>query len=238
VPVLKKYLLKQFKLLAIALFTLAIAFQVFTSNAIALEVYDIPELPVGDRTWLQDMAKVLSSSTEGAVKSKIDELAEKTDFQVRLLTVKRIDFGQPTQEFTDLVFDKWFTTPESKANQAVIVFATDDHRTAISTGDRVKAVLPNAISASIADETMLFPAKKSNYNQAAIDGINRLAAVLTGEPDPGPPKIAEEILPQSGSNFKTAKETDGAGSTIVVVGLLIAATVIPMVTYFWFQNQS
>jgi uncharacterized protein len=236
--VLKEYLLKQFKLLAIALFTLAIAFQVFTTNAIAVEVYDIPELPTGDRTWIQDMAKVLSSSTEGAVETKIDEIAKKTDFQVRLLTVRRIDFGQPTQEFTDLVFDKWFTTPESKADRVLIVFATEDHRTAIATGNRVKSVVPDAIATSIANETMLFPAQRSNYNQAAIDGINRLAAVLAGEPDPGPPKVAEVALPQSGSNFKTAEETDGSSSTIVVVGLLIAATVIPMVTYFWFQNQS
>ncbi|WP_019498793.1 photosystem II repair protein Psb32 [Pseudanabaena sp. PCC 6802] len=235
---LKKFLLNQFKRLAIALFTLAIAFQVFTATAIAVEVYDIPELPIGDRTWVQDMAKVLSSTTEGAVRDKIDELAEKTDFQVRFLTVRRIDFGQPTQEFTDLVFDKWFATPESKTNQALIVFATEDHRTAIATGERVKAALSDAIAASITDETMLFPAKKSNYNQAAIDGINRLAAILTGEPDPGPPKVVEVDLPQSSSNFKTAEETDGSSSTIVVIGLLIAATVIPMVTYFWFQNQS
>lgn len=237
-PVLKNFLLNQFKRLSIALFTLAIAFQVFTTSAIAVEVYDIPELPIGDRTWVQDMAGVLSSSTEGAVKSKVDEVVGKTDIQVRFLTVRRIDFGQPTQEFTSQVFDKWFTTPESKANQALIVFATEDHRTAIATGEGVKSVLSDAIATSIADETMLFPARKSNYNQAAIDGINRLAAVLTGDPDPGAPKVAEVALPQSGSNFKTAEETDGSGSTVVVIGLLIAATVIPMVTYFWFQNQS
>lgn len=70
------------------------------------------------------------------------------------------------------------------------------------------------------------------------DGINRLVAVLSGETDPGPPKVVEVALPQSGRNFKTAEETDGTSSTIVVVGLLIAATIIPMVTYFWFQNQS
>jgi uncharacterized protein len=236
--VLKNFFLNQFKRLAIALLILLISIQVFTTSAIAAEVYDIPELPTGDRTWVRDMANVLSSTTEGAIKAKVDELTQKTNIEVRFLTVWRIDFGQPTQEFTDLVFDKWFATPEAKSNQALVVFATEDHRTAIALGDKVKSMLPEAIATSIATETMLFPAQKSNYNQAAIDGINRLSAVLTGETDPGAPKVAEVALPQSDSNFKTAEETDSTSSTIVVIGLLIAATVIPMVTYFWFQNQS
>lgn len=244
---LKNFLLNQFKRLAIASFILLISIQVisipifttgFTAAAIAAEVYDIPELPAGDHTWIRDMASVLSSSTEGIVKAKLEELAQKTGDQVRVLTVRRIDFGQPTQEFADQVFDKWFKTPEEKATQTLLLVATEDHRTAIVTGDKVKLVLPDAIATSVVAETMLYPAKKSNYNQAVTDGINRLFAVLSGETDPGPPKVIEVALPQSGSNFKTAKETDGTSSTIIVIGLLIAATVIPMVTYFWFQNQS
>lgn len=244
---LKKNLLIQFKRLAIASFTLLLSIQVisipifataFTPLAIAAEVYDIPELPSGDRTWIRDMASVLSSSTEGAIESKLEELAQKTGDQVRVLTVRRIDFGQPTQEFADQVFEKWFKTPEEKATQTLLLVATEDHRTAIVTGDKVKLILPDAISTSVVSETMLYPAQKSNYNQAVTDGIARLFAVISGESDPGPPKAVEVALPQSSRNFKTAEETDGSSSTIIVIGLLIAATVIPMVTYFWFQNQS
>lgn len=161
---LKKILLNQLKRLAIASFILLIAIQViilpiFTNTAIAAEVYDIPELPAGDRTWIRDMASVLSSSTEGTIKAKLDELAEKTGTQVRVLTVRRIDFGQPTQEFADQVFDKWFKTPEEKSTQTLLLVATEDHRTAIVTGDKVKLVLPDAISTSVVSETMLYPAQ-------------------------------------------------------------------------------
>jgi uncharacterized protein len=247
VPVLKEFFLKQFKRLALGSLTILILVQIFTipifttaftAAAIAAEVYDIPELPAGDRTWIRDMASVLSSSTEGSIKAKLEELAQKTGDQVRVLTVRRIDFGQPTQEFADQVFAKWFKTSEEKATQTLLLVATEDHRTAIVTGEKVKLVLPDAIATSVVSETMLYPAQKSNYNQAVTDGINRLVTVLSGETDPGPPKLVEVALPQSGSNFKTAEETDGTSSTVIVIGLLIAATVIPMVTYFWFQNQS
>ena len=38
--------------------------------------------------------------------------------------------------------------------------------------------------------------------------------------------------------FKKAEETDQGNATVIVVVLLVLATVIPMVTYFWYQGFS
>jgi uncharacterized protein len=57
-----------------------------------------------------------------------------------------------------------------------------------------------------------------------------LAAVLSGEPDPGPPIVENKISAES--TFTKAEDTDRGSATILVVVLLILATVIPMLTYF------
>lgn len=216
--------------------TLLLVCHLFTPAAIASDASDIPDLVAGDQPWIMDLAGVLSSSTEGVITKKLEKLEADTGNQVKFLTVQRIDLGQPTDEFASELFDKWFKTAAEKANQVLIVMATEDHRTAIKVGERVKSSLPSDIAASIADQTILFPTQKSNYNQAVIDGANRLTAVLSGLPDPGAPVIPTSI--ESESTFTPAEKTDPVSSTLVVVGLLILATVIPMVTYFWLQRSS
>ncbi|AFY73202.1 beta-propeller domain-containing protein, methanol dehydrogenase [Synechococcus sp. PCC 7502] len=236
---LKRDLLKRDKLilqkLVLAIVSLILVFQIFTTGAIASEVADLPDLTPDDRTWVIDFAKVISSSTESTTSEALEKLATETGNQVRFVTIQRIDFGQPASEFVSELFDKWFITPEQRAKQTLVLLATEDHRVAIKTGAEVDQILPKEIAASIASETMLFPSQKSNYNQAVTDGMNRLVAVLSGLADPGAPVIvAETDLSIKPSEIKT----EPVSASLVVGGFLIAATVIPMVTYYWFQNQS
>ncbi|MEL7244160.1 MAG: YgcG family protein, partial [Cyanobacteria bacterium J06573_2] len=72
--------------------------------------------------------------------------------------------------------------------------------------------------------------KGNKYNQAFLDAQERLTTVLSGQPDPGPPEVTDEV--QVEGTFTKAEETDQGNATIWVVGLLIAATVIPMATYY------
>lgn len=105
------------------------------NSALALTVEDVPplsEVENGKVLFVLDDAEVLSNSTEATLTKELQQLAQDKHIQVRVLTVKRIEFGQPAQEFVDQVFDKWFPTPEAKANQALLLVAVEDHRTAIA----------------------------------------------------------------------------------------------------------
>lgn len=219
---------------------LVIACWFFSGNsALALTVDDIPvlsEIENGTVLRVLDDAEVLSNSTETTVNKELERLAQEKDIQVRILAIKRIDYGQPAQEFVQQVFDKWFPTSEAKANQALILVAVEDHRTAIALGDGVTNVVPNDIMHSIVSTNMLYPVQKANYNQAVLDGTNRLLAVALGNPDPGEPVVVQESAETR--NYAKAEETDANSSTLIVIVLLVLATVIPMVTYYWFQNQS
>ncbi len=229
----RKYLQPLAAAIAIAL----IASQMAVLPALATGVYEMPVLSAGDRTWVFDKGDVLSRSSESNISSVLDNLENKTGKQVRFVTIHRLDYGETTATFTDQLFEQWFPTKEDQTNQILLVLDTVTNTAAIRTGEGVKSLLTDEIAQSVAGETVQVPLREGNkYNEAFAAASTRIATVLSGEPDPGPPEVVDNI--QVEGTFKKAEETDQGNATVVVVVLLVLATVIPMVTYFWYQGFS
>ncbi len=223
----RKYL--QRLILSLALIILATQLVAFPANATG--VYQMPQLSAGDRTWIIDQADVLSLVNKGKISSALEKLAQETGNEVRFVTIRRLDYGETPASFAKALFEKWFPTKEAQANQILLAIDTLSNGTAIVTGDRVKSQMSDAIANSVANETVVAPLRQGEkYNQAFLDARDRLVAVLSGQSDPGAPQLAENIAVER--TFKSAEETDSNNATIWVVGLLLAATIIPMVTYY------
>ena len=200
----------------------------------ATSVFDLPNLAPGESNWLHDEASVLSRLTRSNLSGALDSLAKKTGNQVHLVTIHRLDYGETVETFAQQLFERWFSTPEAQASQTLLVLDNVTNTVAIRTGDAVKSLLTDDIATSVAQETLMAPLREGDrYNQALMDASDRLVTVLSGEADPGPPVVASTI--QTEGTFATPEETAGSNATIWVIGLLIAATVIPMATYFLYQ---
>ncbi|OCQ96639.1 beta-propeller domain-containing protein, methanol dehydrogenase [Oscillatoriales cyanobacterium USR001] len=226
-----KYL--QRLMLAIALMVLTT--QMLASPAEATGVYEIPNLSAGDRTWVIDRGEILSPMTENNINSVFDNLEKQTGQQVRFVTIHRFDYGETADSFAKELFEKWFPTPETQANQTLLILDTVTNTSAIYAGEGVKSLLTDDIAQSIINETLQVPLRQGNkYNEGFLSASDRLAAVISGKPDPGPTQVAENV--QVEGTFKKAEETDVGNATLIVVVLLVLATVIPMVTYFWYQG--
>jgi uncharacterized protein len=229
--------LEHLLLLSLAIVTISIGTFVLPAQATA--VYEVPAVSAGVPSWVIDKADVLSLSTKGAVKGTLAQLAKQTGKEVRFVTIHRLDYGDTVQTFTDKLFKKWFATDAEQANQTLIVLDNVTNTIGIHTGAEVKSTLTDAIATSITTETMQAPLRSGNkYNQAFVDGADRLAAVLSGQADPGPPVIIS--TPEVGRTYLKAEETEANRTNflVIVIGLLIIATVIPMATWWWYQNQS
>lgn len=215
---------------------------VFVSGLVATPanatgVYQMPKVNAGEPTWVIDQAEVLSRLSEGKLSKSLADLAEKTDNEVRFVTVRRLDYGETVDSFAKALFKKWYPTPEDQANQTLLLIDTVTNNTAIVTGQDVKSIMPDDIAESVASETMTAPLRNGNkYNKSFLEASDRLVAVLSGQPDPGPPVIEETV--QVEGTFTRAEETDTKNSTIWVVVLLVVATVVPMATYFFYQGFS
>ncbi len=217
---------------AIAAIALAIVLTLshMPSAQAATAAGDLPVLSAGDATWVVDEAQVLSRSTEGSLSRQLSELADATDSEVRLVTVRRLAYDDTIDSFAARLFERWFPTPDAQANQVLLVLDTLTNDSAIRTGEAVAANLTEAIADSVAQETLMFPIRQDGkYNQAFLDASDRLATVLAGQPDPGAPEVAKINID---ATFASAEETDSKSAGLWVIVLLVVATVIPMATYF------
>ena len=223
----KKFL----KRLLVPLLSLLLVTGLVAAPASATGVYDLPNLSAGS-TWVVDQADVISLANEGKLSNALKKLAQQTGNEVKMVAIRRLDYGETIDTFADKLFAKWFPTPEEQANQTLLVIDTLTNNSAIRTGEAVKKIVTDEIAESVASETVQVPLREgSKYNQAFLDASDRLVAVLSGQPDPGPPTVKEVNIE---GTFATAEETNDRSATIWVIGFLIVATIIPMVTYFWY----
>lgn len=223
--------------LILQLLLLVLVSGLVAAPANATGVYQMPNVRSGEPTWVIDKAEVLSRLNEGRLSNALDKLANATSNEVRIVTIRRLDYGETTESFTNALFEKWYPTPAAQAHQTLLILDTLTNNTAIRTGAAVKSSLPDDVANSVITETMYVPLRDGNkYNQAFLDASDRLVAVLSGQPDPGPPDLTQVV--QVEGTFKSAEETDTKNSTVWVIALLIAATVIPMATYFFYQGFS
>lgn len=198
----------------------------------AIGVYQMPVVKAGEATWILDQADVISRLNEGKLSSQLSQLAEETGNEVRLVTIRRLDYGETIGSFTEDLFAQWFPTPEEQSHQVLLVLDVVTNNSAIRTGEGTKDWLSDEMAESVSSETVQVPLRSGDrYNRAFLAASDRLTAILSGNEDPGPPLVEDTI--QAESTFASAEETKESNATVWVIVLLILATVIPMVTYFW-----
>jgi uncharacterized protein len=204
---------------------------IWTAPAYATSLYEVPS--VSNDTHIVDLADIISRINEGKLNTTLNELAEKTGQNVHYVTIRRLDYDETIDSFAEKLFKQWFPTPEAGADQTLIVMDSLTNNSAIYTGSKVKELMSDEIAQSVSQETIQVPLRQGNrYNQAFLDASDRLVAVLSGNPDPGPPEVKENV--QVEGTFATPKETKESNAIPWVIGLLLAATVIPMATYYWY----
>ncbi|MEB3252016.1 MAG: TPM domain-containing protein [Cyanobacteriota bacterium] len=203
----------------------------------AIAVVELPSVRAGDATWLVDDANIISRTNEGKIANRLANLASTTGNEVRLVTIHHFDYGETVQTFTDKLFDRWYPTPTDQADQTLIVLDEVTKTVGIRVGTAAATQLDAATATSVAQETVLVPLLQGDkYNQALLDASDRLVAVLSGQPDPGPPVFDEAFDNQSESTFASAETTEEnrGNNAVLLIVLLVLATVIPMATYFWY----
>jgi uncharacterized protein len=203
----------------------------------AIAPFQVPTVSAGEATWLVDEADLISRINEGKIADRLSKLADQSGQEVRLVTIRHFDYGETIQTFTDKLFDRWYPDAEDQANQVLLVLDEVTKTVGIRVGKGSAVLLPDDLAISVAQETVLIPLLQGDkYNQALLDGTDRLVAVLSGQPDPGAPVFNEAFDTLSESTFASAETTEEnrGNNAVLLIVLLVLATVIPMATYYWY----
>lgn len=219
------------KSLIVSVFAVVFTLLISVTPAIATGLFDLPNFDANN-TWVVDTADVISNANQSKVSRTLQQLADETGQEVRMVAIRRLDYGETVDSLAEEIFTDWYPNAEAQANQTLIVMDSLTNKAAIRTGEAAQGLASSDIAKSIVDETVGYNIRNGRYNQAFIDAGDRLVAVLSGQEDPGPPEIVDEI--QVEGTFTKAEDTDQGSATIWVIGFLIFATVIPMATYYWY----
>ena len=211
---------------------LIFAVSCLATPALATGLYDLPDFDANE-VWVVDTADAISNANEGKLTKTFEELAEQTGQEVRMVAIRRLDYGETVDSLADEIFQDWYPDAQAQANQTLIVLDTLTNNAAIRSGDSAQNLISEEAAESIVNDTMGYNIRNGNkYNQAFNDAGDRLVAILSGQEDPGPPVMEDDI--QIEGTFTKAEDTDDGSATIWVIGFLIVATVIPMATYYWY----
>jgi uncharacterized protein len=201
----------------------------------ALSAADLPARPPAEHVL--DGADVLSRAGKAEIERQLQAFgAERVD--ARLVTLTRLDYGLDLSTLAGQLVERWSADPPAGSSPdplLLLLIDTQTRSTAIVAQAPLDRQLPEELLESTAATTMAQPLRSGDrYRQAAVDALQRLAAVLQGGEDPGEPVVEEAAAVVS--NIPTREETSSSNAFTWVIVLLVVGTVVPMLTWWVFSR--
>ncbi|QNI76405.1 photosystem II repair protein Psb32 [Synechococcus sp. MVIR-18-1] len=199
----------------------------------AFSPQDLPAQPP-DKAVL-DSADVLSRAGKNEIETRLNQL-ESSKVDARVITVRKLDYGLSLTGFGEELVERW-SNNDNTSERPLILFLeeTQNKQAAVVVSAELSDQLPDALLRSTARTTMSQPMRDGErFRQASMDGIERIAVVLNGGEDPGPPiQIERTTLP---TNVPTVEETSESNAFTWVIVLLVVGTIVPMATWWVFSR--
>ncbi len=199
----------------------------------ALSPQDLPAQPP-DQAVL-DSADVLSRAGKNEIETRLNQL-ESSKVDARVITLRKLDYGLSLTGFGEELVERW-SSNDNRSERPLILFLeeTQNKQAAVVVSAELSDQLPDALLRSTARTTMSQPMRDGErFRQASMDGIERIAVVLNGGEDPGPPiQIERTALP---TNVPTVEETSESNAFTWVIVLLVVGTIVPMATWWVFSR--
>ena len=199
----------------------------------ALSPQDLPAQPPDNAVL--DSADVLSRAGKNEIETRLNQL-ESSKVDARVITLRKLDYGLSLTGFGEELVERW-SNKDNRSERPLILFLeeTQNKQAAVVVSAELSDQLPDALLRSTARTTMSQPMRDGErFRQASMDGIERIAVVLNGGEDPGPPiQIERTTLP---TNVPTVEETSESNAFTWVIVLLVVGTIVPMATWWVFSR--
>jgi len=214
--------------LASAMSLSPISMVVDSANASEIEILQTPAPTSG---YIVDDAGIMSRASAGSINKTLKELEDQTGYHLNVITVRKLVFEQDPYAFGDKVLETWYPTLEEGNNKGNFLLVKTAKEAAVVGGPKFLKAVGDDVLESVLSKNVPINLEYEKFNEALTSSVDRIAAVLEGKPDPGPPAKFEK---DNSRTFKTKEETGAKREVFsnVVVGLLVISFVVPMLQYF------
>jgi uncharacterized protein len=154
--------------------------------AVMLAAIAVPPAP---KHYVTDTVGILSSSAQDKVENELRDFEKKTGDQV-IVWIGDTTGDTPLEEWTVRAAQTWKIGHKGKDNGAVLFIFRKDRKARIEVGYGLEAVLTDAQSNRIIDQTIAPSMRAGNVDKAVQDGVDGMLRAIDSEhapPAPQPP---------------------------------------------------
>ena len=128
-------------------------------------------------TYVEDRARVLDANTRNQIIGLLQELEQKTQARVIVLTVPTTG-GRDIHEYAFERGDKWKFGPNGESASALIVVAVKDRKYWIEVGYNLEGVLPDGLVGQIGRDYFAPNFRAKRYAQGILQGTAAVAQTV------------------------------------------------------------
>jgi uncharacterized protein len=132
-----------------------------------------------------DLTGTLSGGAVNRIESELAGFEAKKGSQIAVLIVPTTQ-PEDIEQYGIRVADQWKLGRKGVDDGAILIVAKDDRRVRIEVGYGLEGALPDAIANRILDEAIKPHFKLGDYDGGVEAGVERMIAVVNGEPLPAP----------------------------------------------------
>lgn len=166
----------------------------------------IPNPLETNRSWVADVAQVLSEGEEKQINAILSPLERQTGAEIAVVTVRNLS-GQDIESWADELFNSWRIGKKGKDNGILLVAAIDERNSHIEIGYGLEDEITDAQSAVIAREQLRPAFKRGDYGAGVLGVVKSLDSKIRGvnfgansgsnsNPQTQPPVQTQPRIPQ------------------------------------------
>ncbi|HEX4243606.1 MAG TPA: YgcG family protein [Steroidobacteraceae bacterium] len=132
-----------------------------------------------------DLTGTLSGEAESRIEAKLADLETRKGAQIAVLIVPTVQ-PEDIEQYGIRVEDAWKLGRKGVDDGAYLIVAKNDRRVRIEVGYGLEGVLTDATTNRIIDEAITPRFKEGDFDGGIEAGVDRMIAVVNGEPLPAP----------------------------------------------------
>ena len=139
-----------------------------------------PAIPEHGGRWVHDEANLLSASAIAELEQILKAERDSTSNQIAVLIIPSLE-GEPIENYTLKVAEKWKLGQEKKDNGALLFIAVNDRALRIETGYGLEGTLTDAVSSRINRNEIAPRFRQNDFDGGIKAGVIAIIQVIKGE---------------------------------------------------------
>ena len=126
--------------------------------------------------YVNDFAGVMDSESRQRISALCDELDQKADAQLAVVTIRTLE-GETAQDFANRLFEKWGVGPKGKDRGVMVLLAVNDRQYWTEVGYGLEPILPDGKVGGFGRQ-MLPLLRQNQYGAALLQIATQIASTI------------------------------------------------------------